>query len=219
MTLKTVTYFATTSLISASIAILIALLFQPGEIMQSTQEVNAPRMKFIDSILDLGRNFFPDNLFQSFFQQVHTVYTTTNSTNGITVARDLAYRAGPSTLGLVTFCILFGSVLNTIGNKGKVIKDFFEGVFEILMKLTTYIMWLNGVGMCSIITGKLLSIGNLQEILSQLAVFVCCVLVGLAFHQLVMLPTIYFIPKEQLLAQITHYQAQVYGRIWGSIHV
>lgn len=110
----------------------------------------------------------------------------------MSIARDSAFRAGPSTLGLVVFCILFGTVLNTIGSKGKVIKEFFEGCFEILMKLTTVVMWLSGVGMCSIITGKLLSIGNLQEILSQLAVFVVCVLLGLAFHQLVMLPLIYF---------------------------
>lgn len=139
------------------------------------------------------RNFFPDNLFQSFFEQVYTTYKTENSSNGIIVSRELAYRAGPSTLGLVIFCILFGSVLNTIGSKGKIIKEFFGDVFEVLMKLTTVVMWLSGVGMCSIITGKLLAIGNLAEIISQLAVFVMCVSLGLAFHQLVLLPSLYFI--------------------------
>lgn len=132
-------------------------------------------------------------MFQSFFEQVYTVYKTSNSSNGIVSTRDLAFRSGPSTLGLVIFCILFGSVLNTIGAKGKVIKEFFEGVFEVLMKLTTIVMWLSGVGMCSIVTGKLLAIGNLPEILSQLAVFVLCVSLRLASHQLVMLPLIYFI--------------------------
>lgn len=131
-------------------------------------------------------------MFQAFFQQVYTVYKTSNDTHDMTFTRDLAFRMGPSTLGLVVFCILFGTVLNTIGNKGTAIKDFFEGVFEVIMKLTSAAMWLSGVGMCSIITGKLLSIDNLEEILSQLAVFVFCVLLGLAFHQFVMLPLIYF---------------------------
>lgn len=76
---------------------------------------------------------------------MHTVYKVSNNTHGMTVARDLAFRTGPSTLGLVVFCILFGTVLNTIGNKGKVIKEFFEGVFEVLMKLTAVVMWLSGV--------------------------------------------------------------------------
>lgn len=143
----------------------------------------------------MHRNFFPDNLFQSFFEQVRTVYKIApNQLNKQTgLIRDLEYRHGPSTLGLVTFCIVFGSVLNTIGSKGTVIKEFFDGVFEILMKITTIVMWTSSVGMCSIITGKLLSIGNLPDILSQLAVFVLCVTLGLAFHQLVMLPTLYFI--------------------------
>lgn len=149
-------------------------------------------MKVTKSLL--CRNFFPDNLFQAFFEQVRTVYKIpANLSNGTHILRDLEYRSGPSTLGLVTFCIIFGSVLNTIGAKGQVIKDFFEGVFEILMKLTAVVMWLSSVGMCSIITGKLLGIANLSEILSQLAVFVLCVTLGLAFHQLVMLPLVYFL--------------------------
>lgn len=139
------------------------------------------------------RNFFPDNLFQSFFEQVRTVYIVKgNSSHEIEFVRDLQYRSGPATLGLVTFCILFGSVLNTTGQKGKAVKELFEGTFEVLMKLTSIVMWLSSVGMCSIITGKLLSIENLSDILSQLAVFVFCVTLGLAFHQLVMLPLIYF---------------------------
>lgn len=131
-------------------------------------------------------------MFQASFEQTYTVYKQTNTTDGMVTVRDLAFRTGPSTLGLVVFCILFGTVLNTIGNKGKVIKDFFEGVFEVLMKLTTVVMWLSGVGMCSIITGKLLAIKDLNEIISLFAAFVLCVLLGLAFHQLVMLPLIYF---------------------------
>lgn len=116
-----------------------------------------------------------------------------NMPNDTHILRDLEYRYGPSTLGLVTFCIVFGSVLNTIGQKGRVIKEFFEGIFEVLMKLTAVVMWLSSVGMCSIITGKLLGIANLYEILSQLAMFVFCVSLGLAFHQLVMLPALYFL--------------------------
>lgn len=135
-------------------------------------------------------------MFQAFFQQVHTVYNTQRSnfsSTDIKIVRNLAHRAGPSTLGLVTFSILFGSILNTIGAKGIVIKEFFEGVFEILMKMTKMVMWLNGIGMCSIITGQLLCISNISEVFSNLAIFLACITFGIVLHQFVMLPSIYFI--------------------------
>lgn len=55
MTLKTVSYFATTSFFSAIVAIIMALVIQPGNVAQSSPKVTGPRMKFIDSMLDLGR--------------------------------------------------------------------------------------------------------------------------------------------------------------------
>lgn len=196
LTVQTVIYFALTSTISSVIGICLALIFKPGELFSSSipPPANGTKIQFIDSMLDLGRNFFPENLFRAFFQHVHTVYTEkSNSSAENNIVRSLAYRSGPSTLGLVIFSIMFGSILNTIGEKGKVIKEFFEGIFEILMKMTKIVMWLNGIGMCSIITGQLLAISNILEVFSHLAIFLLCVTIAIALHQLIMLPLIYFV--------------------------
>lgn len=80
-----------------------------------------------------------------------------------------------------------------MGERGKVMKDFFAAVFEVTSKMITTIVWLTGFAVASIIAGKLLSIDKLSEVFTQLAQFIFCVLVGLAFHQLIMLPLIYFI--------------------------
>lgn len=57
MTVKTISYFASTSFVSAVIAILIALVFQPGKVADSALVSNTVglKLKFIDSMLDLGR--------------------------------------------------------------------------------------------------------------------------------------------------------------------
>lgn len=151
-------------------------------------------IKFVIHFI-LFRNFIPENVFQATFQQVQTVYKEhkiENQTNSKLV-RELIYRNSPNTLGLVVFCLIFGTIANSIGEKGDVIRVFFSAVFDILLKITTKVMWLSGIGVCSIIADKLLSINDLPEVLSQLALFVFCVVFGIFMHQLIVMPAIYYI--------------------------
>lgn len=144
-----------------------------------------------------SRNLLPENLFQATFQQVHTVYKTdvlvnaTNATN-LHLVRQLAFRNAPNTLGLVVFCLVFGSGINSIGPKGKIVKMFFSAVLEAMLKVTSQAMWLSGFGVCSIIAGKLLIIDDLQEIMTQLAYYMLTVIVGIFVHQTIVMPLIYF---------------------------
>lgn len=57
MTIKTISYFASTSMVSAIVGILIALVLRPGTINSSSVESNTVglKLKFVDSMLDLGR--------------------------------------------------------------------------------------------------------------------------------------------------------------------
>lgn len=106
--------------------------------------------------------------------------------------RELAYRNAPNTLGLVVFCLVFGSAINSIGPKGQVVKAFFSALLDALLSITTKAMWLSGIGVCSIIAGKLLVIDDLQEIMTQLAYYMLTVLAGVFIHQTVVMPMIYF---------------------------
>lgn len=107
--------------------------------------------------------------------------------------RELINRSGVNTMGIVVFCLAFGTFLSTIGERGKVVKDFFSAIFEVTLKMLTAVIWMTSIAVASIITEKLLSIDNLPEIFSQLALFMFCVVFGLVLHQLVVLPLIYFI--------------------------
>lgn len=55
--------------------------------------------------------------------------------------RVIQYRSGTNTLGIVFFCLVFGTFLGTLGEKGQVVIDFFKAVFEVIMRMVSTVMW------------------------------------------------------------------------------
>lgn len=130
------------------------------------------------------------------FQQVTSIYVPSkenDSMNNPIMVRELTQRPGVNTMGIVLFCLAFGITLSTIGERGRVVKDFFSLIFEITSKMITTAVWLTGFAVASIIAGKLLTIEELTEVFSQLGLFIFCVLLELMLHQLIILPLIYII--------------------------
>lgn len=154
-------------------------------------------------------NVFPDNLFQAAFQQAHTVYEpntspfalndTGNDTDPDTLmnepnlVRVVQYRPGTNTLGIVFFCLVFGTLLGTIGGKGQVVIDFFAAVFEVVMRMVTCCMWLTPVGISSVIAGKILGVQDLALVMAQLMWFIITIAIGVFFYQLVVMQLIYLV--------------------------
>ena len=86
--------------------------------------------------------------------QAHTVYVPKNQpfqnvTDPLPTAvlrneelmRVVQYRSGTNTLGIVFFCLVFGTFLGTLGEKGQVVIDFFKAVFEVIMRMVSTVMW------------------------------------------------------------------------------
>ncbi|XP_030383399.1 excitatory amino acid transporter isoform X2 [Scaptodrosophila lebanonensis] len=221
--LRTLFYFATTSFFNAALGIALVLLVHPGNPdlhNADNRSTDRRAVNLLDSLLDLGRNIFPDNLFQASIQQAHTVYLpkptilhnfneTLNDTvlvpNGVeaqqqlddgvetVLIRDVQYRSGTNTLGIVFFCLVFGTFLGTIGQKGQVVIDFFSAVFEVIMKIVTCVMWLTPVGISSVIAGKILSVDDLSLVMAQLFWFIFTVAIGVVIYQFVVMQAIYFV--------------------------
>lgn len=85
--------------------------------------------------------------------QAHTVYvpktqpfrnmTDTISTEvmgDVELTRVTQYRSGTNTLGIVFFCLVFGTFLGTLGEKGQIVIDFFKAVFEVIMRMVSTVM-------------------------------------------------------------------------------
>ncbi|CAH0714681.1 unnamed protein product, partial [Brenthis ino] len=202
---RTLLYFILTSMFNAFLGIVLAMLIHPGQPELREDSFVAIENKrdhsILDSLLDIGRNIFPDNIVQAAFQQAHTVYieqktlfakNATDSTMPVLV-REIRYRSGTNTLGLVFFCLVFGSLLGTLGPKGKVVIDFFQAIFEVIMKMVTGVMWFTPVGVSSVIAGKILGVTNVGQVMSQLAWFIATVTIGVFLYQLIVMQLIYFI--------------------------
>ncbi|XP_074113544.1 excitatory amino acid transporter 2 [Cotesia typhae] len=211
---RTLVYFILTSLLNAILGVALALLIHPGNSgMKDFNAISthARAVNILDSLLDLGRNMFPDNLFQAAFQQAHTVYVPkklplqnesdrVESTSGSgavanpdeELVRVIQYRSGTNTLGIVFFCLVFGTFLGTLGEKkGQVVIEFFKAVFEVIMRMVSTVMWMTPIGITSVIAGKILGVDDLALVMSQLAWFIVTVVIGVFFYQLVIMQLIY----------------------------
>ena len=94
-------------------------------------------------------------------------------------------------LPLIVFSLVFGGVLTAIGEKGKPVIAFFEGVNVAMMKIVILVIYFAPVGVLSII-GLIVAEKRemLGDIVSGLGWYVLTVMVGLLIHAFVILPLI-----------------------------
>ena len=65
--------------------------------------------------------------------QAHTKY--------VEGAKVVAYRSGTNTLGIIFFCLTFGTVLGSFGKRGRPVIELFHVIDEVIMKMVYGIMW------------------------------------------------------------------------------
>ncbi|XP_068434507.1 solute carrier family 1 member 9 [Clinocottus analis] len=199
---RAMVYYMTTTVIAAILGVILVLGIHPGNPkLRSDTSTSAPKnqeVSSLDAFLDLLRNLFPENLVQSCFQQVQTVLKSVplvvpNQTEPIMVSRKkLEYKWGMNVLGLIGFFITFGICMSRMGERGKVMCDFFNILNEIIMTMVSMIMWYSPVGIASLIAGKIAAIGNLEVVARQLGMYMVTVIVGLVIHGGLILPAIFF---------------------------
>ena len=109
-------------------------------------------VELINSFLDLGRNIIPGNIFQATLETAITKIIKQNDT----LIKKIDYRSGTNTLGIISFCLTFGTVLGSMGKQGKMVLDFFRIIDEVIMKMIFCVMYLSPIGIASIIASKVL---------------------------------------------------------------
>jgi len=188
---RTITYFLLTSLLSATVGLVLVVSIHPGDYTMKQVlgdgNTEAKKTDIVDTFLDLGRNLLPDNLFQAAFQSAGTVFDPESE------AKALIYRNGTNTLGIIFFCLAFGTVLGSLGKKAAGVIEFFAVIDEVIMKMVNIIMWISPVGISSVITAKILSVHNLGVVMSQLGLFLVTVCGGIFLYQFTFLQAIYFV--------------------------
>ncbi|XP_016114294.1 excitatory amino acid transporter 2-like isoform X1 [Sinocyclocheilus grahami] len=207
-------YYMTTTIIAAVLGVILVLLIHPGnpKLKENLGEgAENDEVSSLDAFFDLIRNLFPENLVQACFQQIQTVvkkvevqpdFDDTNSTDHLSNAtrpppifkdkKSLQFKSGMNVLGLIGFFIAFGICMGKMGEKARLMIDFFSILNEIVMKLVIMIMWYSPFGIACLICGKIISIKDLEVVARQLGMYMVTVIIGLIIHGAIFLPCIYF---------------------------
>ena len=93
--------------------------------------------------------------------------------------------------GLVVFSIVTGIAIVACGEGGKPLLRFFQSVSVVMMKVTTWIIYLAPVGVCFLIAGQILEMKSFSETFAKLGLYFATVLVGLGVHGCIVLPLLF----------------------------
>lgn len=104
----------------------------------------------------------------------------------------LAAASTTNLLGLVVFSILFGYFITRIdGARGVLLRDFWQGVFDVMLKFTEFVMRFAPIGVFGLVAETVSKSG--VDAAQPLVVFSLSVVVGLAIFALVLLPLVIWI--------------------------
>lgn len=101
----------------------------------------------------------------------------------------VAAAAETQLLPIILFCLAFAAALTTIGEKGKTVISFFDGLNEVMMKLVIWIMMLSPVGIFALIASKLGATGGGEAFWQQITSvgwYIATVIIALAIHAVVL---------------------------------
>lgn len=96
-------------------------------------------------------------------------------------------------LGLVGFSVAFGIIISRLGEKGRVLNEFFGAFNEAIMQLVGWVMLYSPFGIFFLIMATVLEMKNVEEMIQSLFWYAITVLIGLGVHGFIVLPAIYLV--------------------------
>lgn len=186
---KTLGYYATTSLFAILVGLMMVNLIQPGVVDGDPKEVfgfHADVAALEDKVAGRGSG------------DVVEVFLRMIPTNVVEAA------AQGQMLGLIFFSLLYGFFISRISEGfARTQRSFFEGMFEIMMRITDLIMRFAPIGVFALVAKTVGDTG--LEAFGPLALFFFTVVLALGTHFFVVLPLLlYFVGG---VSPLRHYSA------------
>ena len=104
-------------------------------------------------------------------------------------------------LPIILFCLAFGAALTTVGDKGKAVISFFDGLNDVMMKLVIWIMMLSPIGIFALIASQLGASGGGEQFwqeLSAVGMYVVTVAAGLLIHASVLFVILLTLSRKRI---------------------
>lgn len=160
----TVLYYTATTAIAVMTGLIVVNIIQPGVGIQIADVAHeAATVKKDIGVSDIISSLITPNLFNS--------------------------AAETHILPIIVFCLIFGAALTTIGEKGKTLTTFFDGLNEVMMKLVIWIMYFAPIGVFALIASKLGASGGGESFwreISSVGRYIVTVILGLGIHSVVL---------------------------------
>ncbi|MCK4749937.1 MAG: dicarboxylate/amino acid:cation symporter, partial [Bacteroidales bacterium] len=162
ISLRTITYYLTTSLLAILTGQLLVNVFQPGKNANIGLEARPEGIGVVDQKFgDLLLNIIPENPFEAM--------------------------ANGDVLPVIFFSLLFGFFVTRLKTDQRtLLGSVFKAAFEAMMKLTSFVIWTAPIGIFGIMAGIVAKTGF--DAFSSLGKFFLVVLAGLSIHFFITLP-------------------------------
>ncbi len=175
---NTIIYFLSTTGFSVVAGLVVVNIMQPGQGVELTTEIpDKVAGKASVGITDILKSFVSPNLIHSMAEM--------------------------DILPVIIFSLVFGGVLTTLGEKGRLVISVFDGINAAIMKIVHLVMYTAPLGVFALVASKLGAAGGGDMFLAELlkiGKFAATVIMGLLFHAVVILPAIlYFVAKKNPL--------------------
>lgn len=164
--LKTFSYYIITSLLAILTGLFFVNILKPGS-NADIGLVQAPAglAPLSDSFGQILIKIIPTNIFQAFAEN--------------------------NMLSVIFFAILFGFFITKVPEKPKnFLTGFFDAFFEVMMKITFFIIRFAPLGVFGIVAIQVSSSGNLAGLGRSMGIYMLTVLIGLFVHGAIILPLI-----------------------------
>lgn len=175
-------YYATTTLIAVTIGLIMANLWQPGVGADLAAGQPAPKPSAGDvGITDLILSLVHPNIIDA---AVHM-----------------------KLLPIILFCILLAAALSTLGERGRPVIAFFDGLNEAMMQIVEWIMIFAPIGVFALISSKLGAAGGGEAFFAQLAAlgrYALAVISGLLTHAAVLCLLLLLLARRSVGEYLRH---------------
>ncbi|KAI5710840.1 hypothetical protein M8J75_011894 [Diaphorina citri] len=192
---RSIAYYCATTSIAVVEGIILVCTIRPGvghASMKGAQAGNYSKTSLTtDTLMDLSRNMFPDNIMRATMFQYQTKLVEDRSKPIELWQMRGEWVVGSNVLGLVFFSIAMGIAIARIGKAGKPLLSVFESLSEVVMTITTWVIWISPFGIFFLVAEKIIDMKSLSDTVGQLGLYFITVLLGLLIHGFILLPAMY----------------------------
>jgi len=163
---KTIGYYLLTSTVAILTGLVLVNIIQPGigadlGFSKQVEGLDVLKESFGDTLI----NIIPSNIFQAFVEN--------------------------RMLSVIFFAVIFGFFITKTGEKSRVfLTDIFNSLFEVMMKITMFIIRFAPLGVLGIVAKQVAETEDILSLAQTMGIYMITVLAGLLIHSGITLPLI-----------------------------